>query len=244
MGFLDALLGRTKPVKANLDKLFALPAAQITLQVSEQLLPIGQAGVCFKPATGPGFGETESEIAGLLALDDSDAGGPPALSPAAGVTAASSPGPAGGSAPQPAGGSLPQPAGAGRVRAALSESSDEYGYRWIVLESEDFEDLVTRAHYVNSTLDEHGWSTQLLCSVFGFGPAPAGADDATTVTPAPASLYLVYLYKRGTFYPFVPIGGERRDNETELRLKAELSGDLPIEPELDRWFPIWKLPLR
>ncbi|WP_423782934.1 PspA-associated protein PspAB [Ferrimicrobium acidiphilum] len=33
-------------------------------------------------------------------------------------------------------------------------------------------------------------------------------------------VYWVYLYKRGTFYPFVPVGHERRDNERELSLKA------------------------
>jgi hypothetical protein len=237
VGLLDTLLGRTKPVKADLDRLFALPPAQITLQVRELLLPTGQAGICFKPATGPGFGDAEREIRDLLALDDAndlDGTAPPALA-AAGTAS-----PPAGVDPHPA---RPADAQAGSVTSSLTESSDEYGYRWIVLESADFENLVTRAHFVNSTLDEHGWSSQLLCSVFGFGQQPAGDSEAATA-PGPATLYLVYLYKRGSFYPFVPLGGERRDNEAELRLKAELAGDLPIEPELDRWFPIWKLPLR
>ena len=34
MGFLDALLGRTKPVQPNLDHLFAVPNAALTLEVS------------------------------------------------------------------------------------------------------------------------------------------------------------------------------------------------------------------
>ncbi len=230
MGLLDALLGRSKPVKANLDKLFSLPSAQITLEAAEQLLPTGQAGVCFKPAAGGSFGEAEQEFNELLSLDDSGS--------AAGK----------------------------QVKAALTESSDEFGYRWIVLESADFDTLVTRAHFVNSALDEHGWSTQLLCSVFGFGPAPRVGSAATApalatlatgelvssealpgagvTAPGPASLYLVYLYKRGSFYPFVPLDGERRDNEAELRIKAVVGGDLPIEPQLDHWFPMWKLPLR
>jgi hypothetical protein len=236
VGLLDTLLGRTKPVKANLDRLFSLPAAQITLQVREELLPTGQAGVCFKPAAGTDFSDAEREIAGLLSLDDNDCAVPP-VAPQLATGAGADP-PAG-TAPS-AGGS----SGRSPVRAALSGTSDEYGYRWIVLESADFENLVTRAHYVNSTLDEHGWSSQLLCSVFGFGRGPAGAAEEITTTDGSASLYLVYLYKRGSFYPFVPLGGQRRDNEAELRIKAELTGDLPIEPELDRWFPIWKLPLR
>lgn len=229
MGFLDALLGRTKPVAANLDRLFSLPTAQLTLQAAESILSTGQAGVCFKPVVGSDFGDTAQEVRQLLALDDAD-------EVAAGIPAGALPGAAPGAA-----GSLP--AAGGPVKASLTERSDEYGYRWVVLDSADFETLVTRVHFVNSTLDEHGWGQQLLCSVFGFGPAPSADADAS-VTSAGATLYLVYLFKRGTFYPFVPMSGERRDSEAELRLKAELGSDLPIESDLDRWFPIWNLPLR
>jgi PspAB-like protein len=52
----------------------------------------------------------------------------------------------------------------------------------------------------------------------------------------------VYLYKRGTFYPFAPMEGEKRDNALELRLRALLEGELPIEQDLTRWFPIWGVP--
>ena len=63
-------------------------------------------------------------------------------------------------------------------------------------------------------------------------------------TPAREPLYVIYNFKRGTFYPFVPAGGDQqRDNERELVLKAQLSGELPIEPELSRWFPLWGIPI-
>jgi hypothetical protein len=55
--------------------------------------------------------------------------------------------------------------------------------------------------------------------------------------------HLVYLYKRGTFYPFAPLEGERRDNELELQVRGALGSDLPIEPELARWFALWGIPL-
>jgi hypothetical protein len=59
------------------------------------------------------------------------------------------------------------------------------------------------------------------------------------------------------FYPFVPAGGKtgagsggsageaggQRDNERELRLKAQIGTDLPVEPELERWFPLWGIPI-
>ena len=206
MGFLDALLGRTKPVAANLDKLFGLPGARITLEASEGLVPTGRAGVCFKPAAGQGFSGVEAEFASLLQLDDS-----------------------------PLGAASTDP-----VKARLDEQTDEFGYRWVVVDAPDFDTLVTRVHFVNSTLDEHGWGPQLLCSVFGFAP---GSSAPGSKAPDRATTYLVYLYKRGSFYPFVPTGNERRDNEAELRLKIDLGSDLAIEPELDRWFPIWKLPV-
>ena len=53
----------------------------------------------------------------------------------------------------------------------------------------------------------------------------------------------IYNFKRGYFYPFVPTGDKQRDTESELRLKAQLQQDLPIEPELERWFPLWDAPV-
>ena len=201
MGFLDALLGRTKPAQPDLDRLFGLPGAQITLEASEGLQPSLEAGVCFKPAAGQQFADTEKEVGELLNLGDG--------------SETSIPG-------------------------HLSESSDSFGYRWIVLKSDDFESLVTRVHLVNSTLQDHGYGPQLLCSVFGFVPGP----DAAPATGGASHLYLVYLYKRGAFYPFAPTGPEKRDSQAELRLRTELADDLTIEKDLDRWFPLWELPVK
>jgi hypothetical protein len=113
----------------------------------------------------------------------------------------------------------------------LVVTDDRYGYRWIVVTDPEMEDLVTSVHLVNSTLEQYGFGPQLLCSVFGF------RDERGQ------RFHLVYLYKRGSFYPFAPLEGERRDNELELRVKAALGGDLPVEPELARWFALWGIPL-
>ncbi|MDA8290249.1 MAG: hypothetical protein M0Z33_01000 [Actinomycetota bacterium] len=199
MGLLDAILGRTKPVEANLDRLFGLPGARITLEASEDLVPTGQAGVCFKPSAGQAFDATEREITAMLG-----SGG-----------------------------------GAG-ASAKLDERADQYGYRWVVVGAPDFDTLVTQAHFVNSTLRDNGYGPQLLCSVFAFAPASPPASGKPS---GDATTYLVYLFKRGTFYPFVPTGHERRDNEAELRLKTVLGDDLSIEGDLDRWFPLWELPV-
>jgi hypothetical protein len=54
----------------------------------------------------------------------------------------------------------------------------------------------------------------------------------------------VYLYKRGTFYPFAPVDpdAQRRDSALELQVRALVASDLPIESDLTRWFPIWGAP--
>jgi hypothetical protein len=112
----------------------------------------------------------------------------------------------------------------------LSQSEDSYGFHWVVVSDPELEDLVGTVHAVNTTLEEQGFGPQLLCSVFPF------ADGSNTVN-------LVYLYKRGSFYPFAPAGKETRDNQLELKVKALLDRELPLEKDLSRWYPLWGLPL-
>jgi hypothetical protein len=112
----------------------------------------------------------------------------------------------------------------------LSQSEDSYGYQWVVVTDPDLEDLVGTVHAVNSTLEDQGFGPQLLCSVFPF------RGEAET-------LNMVYLYKRGSFYPFAPEGKETRNNQLELKIKALLDKELTIEKDLARWYPLWGLPL-
>jgi hypothetical protein len=218
MGLLSTLLGRTKPVQSNLDALFALPSASITLQSAAGMTCSGHGGVCFKPPSGQGFEEMQAEVVKLLTMDGS---------------------------------------------TDLRKAEDSYGYQWLVVEDADITELVTRIHLVNSSLADAGWGPQLLCSVFGIAEEPAdrsgnpelagsGLIDPGAAVPEmeagpgrviPSTGYLVYLFKRGTFYPFVPDGHEHRDTEQEFRLKSIVADDLTVEPELDRWFPLWDLPV-
>ncbi|HXW38257.1 MAG TPA: hypothetical protein VEJ44_01075, partial [Acidimicrobiales bacterium] len=69
MGLLDTILGRSKPVQSNLDDLFALPSASITLQSAAGMSCSGHAGVCFKPPSGQGIVEMQDEVTKLLAMD-------------------------------------------------------------------------------------------------------------------------------------------------------------------------------
>jgi len=228
VGLLDTLLGRTKPVRPNLDALFALPSAAVTLQTSAGLVLSGRAGVCWMPPAGQSAADVQHEISQLLDIPDDPTGAGQATAEATPAT------PSAGSAVA-AGGPT---SGSGATKAGrLTQAEDAYGYRWLLLDDSDVEDLVNRVHLVNSLLAENGWGPQLLCSVFGVVPAE-GADS--TARP----FYLVYLFKRGTFYPFAPIGKERRDSELELRVRSLLGSDLPVEADLSRWFPLWDLPVR
>jgi hypothetical protein len=112
----------------------------------------------------------------------------------------------------------------------VSRHEDSFGFSWVVLSDPQLDDLVTATHLVSQTLEERGFSEQLLCAVFGF------RGEAGPV-------FLVYAYKRGAFYPFVPRGERDRDNTLELRLQAALGGEMPIEPELERWYPVWDAPV-
>jgi hypothetical protein len=74
MGWLDILLGRSKPAKPDLDALFALPSAAVTLQSATGLAPSGVGSVCFRSAEGGAFATLEKEVRALL-----DTGGGPAV---------------------------------------------------------------------------------------------------------------------------------------------------------------------
>ncbi len=70
MGFLDTLLGRTKPVQPNLDALFELPTAAITLQAAMGFTPTGSGSVCFRATEGRAFSDIEAEVRELLSMGE------------------------------------------------------------------------------------------------------------------------------------------------------------------------------
>lgn len=187
MRFLDVLLGRTKPVRPNLDVLFAIPGAATALEAGLGLRAEGAGAVCFRTAEGALAERARAEATQLLGVDRG-----------------------------------------GEVEV----SRDEYAYTWVTCRRADADlaALVTGLHAVNTTLVEAGFGAGLLCTVVGF------------VTGDGRPVGLVYLFKRGTVYPFAPVGGTRRDNALELQIRARLEGELPVEPDLGRWFPLWSAP--
>src|SRR3954471_10058086 len=114
----------------------------------------------------------------------------------------------------------------------IDTPDDDFGYRWMVLSDPDFEDLVVGINAVSGALEAGGYGDRILCAVFGF-------QDSSG-----RPLYWIYNYKAGACYPSVPAGAaQQRDSESELRLKAQVGAELPLEAELERWFPLWGIPI-
>lgn len=197
MGILDAILGRGRPVRPDLDRLFALPSAALTLQAGTGFAPTGEGSVCFAGVEGGAFTRLKEEVRELLDVDAAPAGDD--------------------------------------ASAPVAFSRDAYGYTWLRARraADALVTLVNDLHAVNTLLEESGFGPHLLCSLTAFHAPDVDHD-----------LALVYLYKRGTFYPFAPRadGTSRRDTALELQVRALLAGDLAIEPDLERWFPLWGAP--
>ena len=185
MGFWDVVRGQTRPRQANLDALFSLPSAAMTLEASLGMAATGAGSVCFRAAEGRASQTSEQEATDLVDFD----GGP-----------------------------------------VMERRLDEFGYTWLTVRTDppDMAALVTDLHAINTSLEVQGFGTSLLCSVVSFGP-PAERD------------YLVYLYKRGTFYPFCPRDGQQRDPLRERQLRDGVGADLPFEQDTGRWLALWGL---
>jgi hypothetical protein len=191
VGLWDTITGRSRPKRANLDALFLVPSAAITLQTAAGLNPTGAGSVCFRAAAGAGFHQAQVDVVALL------------------EGAADAPG--------------------------VETSTDSYGFTWLQVhrdpdDPEGMSGLCTDLHAVNTTLELEGFGSGLLCSVIPF------AD------PSGRRVGLVYLYKKGTFYPFAPTGPQQRDNLLELQVRDTLKDELPIEPELSGWLALWGAP--
>ncbi|MEV7396049.1 hypothetical protein [Aeromicrobium sp. NPDC092404] len=186
MGIFDAILGRTKPPQADLDVLFAVPQAALSLQ-TEGFTTSGSGSVCFRDVEGSADDTVMAEAEKLITTN---------------------------------------------AGATVARSTDRFGFHWLTVTRTDGDvsGLVTDLHAVNSSLADAGFGSALLCSTIGF----------TAVDAKP--LALVYLYKRGTFYPFAPLDGEKRDNALELQVRGIVGEDVPVEPDLTKWLAIWGAP--
>ena len=69
MGFWDVVTGRSRPKAANLDSLFLVPSAAVTLQTTLGLVPTGEGAVCYRAAAGSAFQQMQDDVVTLLNED-------------------------------------------------------------------------------------------------------------------------------------------------------------------------------
>jgi hypothetical protein len=121
-------------------------------------------------------------------------------------------------------------AGAEETGTEVEFTSDDHGYKWIVLHDPDFEDLVTSIHFAADTLIERRYGSRLLAALFGF-------EDERTGDP----VYWVYSFRRGAYYPFAPDPDttNERDSAAEFKLETNLDGELSVESDKAYWYPLW-----
>jgi hypothetical protein len=215
MGLLDALTGRHKVKGPAPDRLFAITTAYVTLEAEHQIKPAGVAAIVFQALQTSEFEATIREMEDVVRATGGENG------------------------------------------TQVSTQDDAFGYRWMVLRDGSVEDQAVGINAVSGSIESAGHGERLLCAVFAFTDAQG------------RGVYFIYNYKRGYWYPFVPSGPGRgstsstaaglttayamtggstsqpgeRATERELQLKAQMASELPIEPELERWFPLWGIPI-
>ena len=69
MGIWDVVTGRTRPKQPQLDSLFLVPSAAITLETTLGLRPTGTGSVCFRAASGQAFRQVQADVVELLNAD-------------------------------------------------------------------------------------------------------------------------------------------------------------------------------
>lgn len=188
MGFWDVLRGRTTTKGPNLDNLFAVPGAAISLQSALAAQPTGVGSVCYRAATGAAMADTQADATALI-----------------------------------------ESGGVGKVERTV----DGFGFTWTIVRGDagDLSSLVTDLHALNTDLETQGFAGSLLCSVVGFRSSQGSPFG------------LVYLYKQGTFYPFAQQGSaQTRDVLLERQVRDAVATDLTIEPDANRWLPLWGCP--
>ena len=116
---------------------------------------------------------------------------------------------------------------AGNAGTIAGVRKDNHGYQWVVLEDEEFEDLVVGVHAAADEFTERGYDSRLLAAVFGFE------------RPDGVRAYWIYSFRRGAFYPFVPRPGQERDHDLEFKLRSVLDGELDLEDDESYWYPLW-----
>jgi hypothetical protein len=117
--------------------------------------------------------------------------------------------------------------------------TDSYGYLWVIIEGKHMEDILAGVTAVGDTVEEKGFSGELLVAIFEF----SSNIDNNNNKNKNSIQYLIYNYKRNNFYPFIPIGQKNRDTEQEMKILSAVGQEVKFEKDMAFWYPMWDLPL-
>jgi len=218
MSLWDALFGRTRLKRPNMDDLFALATAAVTLEVEVRWQPAGRAGVCLKPVTSGDFAAAEAELRELVQVAARDSGT-----------------------------RVEVLTDAYRFRWLLLADPDFEDLVTLVhligreLEAHGYGAQLLSAVFRFQELALADGA--VAGSRWEQPPAGPGSHGEQPPSGPGRACYLIYNYKRGNFYPFCPTGKQRRDHAAETRAAALMEQELPMEKDLTRWFPIWDCPV-
>lgn len=105
-------------------------------------------------------------------------------------------------------------------------ASDEYGCTWVVLQG-DLRSVATAAITTCRLLNDAGYGGDILCIAFEF---------------VEKSRKAYWIYDRDSrFYPFAP-ENNAHDVRFELHMKDVVSGVMPVENAVSKWYPLWGMP--
>jgi uncharacterized membrane protein YgcG len=226
VGLRDILTGRHEVKGPAKERLFAITTAYISLQAEHGIQPDGKAAIVFQPLSNAEFESAIKDMEDVVRETGSESG------------------------------------------TQVRTQDDSYGYRWMVLSNPSaaasIEDLAVGINAVSGSIEAAGHGERLLCAVFAFKDAnqrriyfiynykrgywypfvPKGSGGSLSSTSSAST-----SYGGGSGGGFSAGGGGggfsagERSTERELQLKAQIGSELPIEPELERWFPLWGIPI-
>ena len=117
--------------------------------------------------------------------------------------------------------------------SSVETKDDEFGYRWMIVRDPDIEDLAVGVNAVSDALAVGGYNDRVLAAVFAF-------EDADR---KPALLHLQLQARQ-----LVPVRARAPATSSatpsaSCRSRRPRGAELPFEPELERWFPLWGIPI-
>ena len=126
----------------------------------------------------------------------------------------------------------------GESGTTVASQDDSFGYRWMVAAQPPWRAerrRPRRRHQRRLQLDRDGRLRRApaVRRVRVRGRAEAAGSTSSTTTSAATGTRSCRPRRQPS----------ERSTERELQLKAQMAGELPIEPELERWFPLWGIPI-